>query len=137
MPRLASFAPFPRRSTSMASFAQFPRRMGGAMASFAPISPLAIVSVASFVAFLPTYSLLTLPFWRGWVRSSHISPGSTAILAALTSFARLPDDRLAGAPSDRPEMANASNNTSVHAIIAAQRLPQDRACVNCCSATAP
>jgi hypothetical protein len=29
--------------------------MGGALASFAPISPLEVVSVASFAAFLPTY----------------------------------------------------------------------------------
>jgi hypothetical protein len=65
----------------MALFAPLPRRMGGAMASFAPISPLAVVSVASFVAFLLIHPPLSLPFWHDWVRSSSVSPRSTVILA--------------------------------------------------------
>jgi hypothetical protein len=71
---MASFAPFPRRATSMASFAPFPRRLGGPMASFAPISPLTVDSVASFVAFLQFHPLLALPVWQDWVRSSSIAP---------------------------------------------------------------
>jgi hypothetical protein len=64
---MASFAPIPRRTTSMASFAPIPRRPGGVMASFAPISPLPVVSVASFVAFLSIHPSLVPPFWQNWV----------------------------------------------------------------------
>jgi hypothetical protein len=113
---MASFEPILRRATAMASFAPIPRRLDGAMASFAPLSPLAVGSVGSFVAFLPIHSPLVPPFWQGWVRSSHISPRPTAILAALASLARLPCDRIVPAPSDRPEMINACDFTSVHAV---------------------
>src|SRR5262245_42068323 len=90
--------------------------------------------MASFVVFLPMHRPFVPPFWQGWVRSSPIWPRPTAILAALASFARLPYDRSAPTPSDRPEAINASNRILCMQYSAAQRTPWGHSCANYCFA---
>jgi hypothetical protein len=59
------------------------------MASFAPIAPLAVDSVASFVAFFHDPPTARPAILAGLGSFVTISPPPTGILAALASFARL------------------------------------------------